>query len=74
MNDDKNDGRAALATLRQHYVSTETPRVLTLYEELTTLRMTDTEHITDYIIRAERASTGLKAAGETIFDNLLITI
>ncbi|XP_067931161.1 uncharacterized protein [Watersipora subatra] len=36
--------------------------------------MTETEHITDYIIRAERASTGLKTAGETISDNLLIAM
>ena len=74
MTDAANDGRKALSILRQHFASTEKPRVLTLYEELTTLRMQDHEHITDYIIRAERASTGLRTAGEQITDNLIIAM
>jgi len=74
MTDCKDNGREALKTLRQHYASTEKPRVLTLYEELTTLNMTDSETITDYLLRAERASTGLKTAGETIFGNLIIAM
>lgn len=74
MNDAPHDGRAALQILRQHYASTEKPRVLTLYEELTTLVMSEQEDITDYIIRGERASTGLRAAGEQISDNLVIAM
>ena len=74
MNDYNNDGRSAFASLRAHYDSTEKPRVLTLYEELTTLSMSDHESITDYIIRAERAATGLKSAGENITDNLVIAM
>ena len=74
MNDAKNDGRAALKVLRKHYASTEKPRVLTLYEELTTLRMAVNEDVTDYMIRAERAATGLRSAGETISDNLIIAM
>jgi transposase InsO family protein len=74
MTDCKNNGREALKVLRQHYVSTEKPRILALYEELTTLTMTDTENITDYLLRAERASTGLKTAGETISDNLIMAM
>ena len=74
MNDTKDNGRDALKVLRQHYVSTEKPRVLTLYEELTTLRMADNEDITDYIIRAERAATGLRTANETITGNLVIAM
>ena len=74
MNDAPNDGRAALKILRQHYASTEKPRVLTLYEELTTLVMNDHEDITDYLIRGERAATGLRSAGEQISDNLVIAM
>ena len=71
MTDRKNDGRAALKVLRSHNVSTEKPKILTLYKELTTLTMTDNEHIIDYLIRADRAATGLKASGEIISENLL---
>ena len=74
MHDATNNGREALKILRNHYTSAEKPRVLTLYEELTTLRMSVHEDITDYIIRAEKATTGLKAAGETIRDNLIIAM
>ena len=63
MTDCRNDGRAAFKVLREHYQSTEKPRVLTLSEELTTLRMSEEEDITDYVIRAEMASTGLRSAG-----------
>ena len=72
--DNANDGRAAFKTLRAHYDSTEKPRVLTLYEELTTLSMSASENITDYLIRAERASNGLRSAGENISDNLVIAM
>ena len=74
MNDHSNDGRAAFAALCAHYDSKEKPRILTLYEELTTLRLTDNENITDYIIRAEGAATGLRSAGENISDNLIIAM
>ena len=71
MRDAKDNGREALRILRSHYVSTEKPRILTLYEQLTTIQMTDTEDITGYLIRAENYATGLKSAKETISDNLI---
>jgi transposase InsO family protein len=74
MNDSQDNGREALKVLRKHYASIEKPRVLTLYEELTTLRMSPTEDITDFMIRAERAATGLRSAGENISDNLIIAM
>ena len=74
MTDAPDDGRKALDTLRLHYQSTEKPRILALYEELTTLRLGATESITDYIIRAEQASTSLNSAGEKISDNLVIAM
>ena len=60
--------------LRQHYANTEKPRIITLYEELTTIDMTETEDVTDYLIRAEKAATGLRSAEETISDNLIIAM
>ena len=74
MADCKNDGRAAFKVLCKHYQSIEKPRVLTLYEELTTLRMTEEEDVTDFVIRAERTAIGLRSAGETISDNLVIAM
>ncbi|XP_006826135.1 uncharacterized protein LOC102800653 [Saccoglossus kowalevskii] len=69
-----NDGRKALKVLREHYVGQSKPRVIALYNELTTLLMKDSEDVTDYIIRAESAATSLKAAGEVISDSLLIAM
>jgi len=74
MSDAPDDGRNALKILKAHFASTEKPRVLKLYEELTTLRMGIDEDVTDYIIRAERAATGSNAAGETITDNLVVAM
>ena len=61
MYDTAKDGRAAFQILNEHYASTEKPRVLSLYEELTTLKMASEEDT--YLICTESATTGLRIAG-----------
>ena len=68
------DGRKALSILREHYLSKGKPRVISLYTELTSLKKSSDETVTDYMLRAETASTSLKSAGEIISDSLLIAM
>ena len=74
MRDAKDDGKKALEILREHYLGTSKPRVISLYTELTILKFLPGENITDFLIRAENAATSLKTAGEVISDSLLIAM
>ena len=74
MRDAKNNGRRALEILREHYLGKGKPRIISLYTELTSLKMKDDEKVTDYMIRAETAATCLKTAGENISDSLLVAM
>ena len=74
LQDAKDKGRDALKILREHYLSKRKPRIISLYTELTSLKKTDEESVTDYIICAETAATSLKSAGETISESLLIAM
>lgn len=74
LRDAVDDGRKALKILREHYLGSGKPRIIALYTELTTLVMKAEESVTDYLIRAETASTSLKSAGENISDSLLIAM
>ena len=74
MRDADNDGRKAYQILQEHYLSTSKPRIIALYTELTTLKMTPTETVTDYMLRAETAFTRLKQADEEISEKLLIAM
>ena len=72
--DAMNKGREAYNILEEHHIGTSKPRIISLYTELTTLRMSSNETVTDYVLRAENASTRLKQAKENISDMLLIAM
>lgn len=70
----KDDGRKALQVLREHYQGKGKPRIIAFHTELTSLEMREGESTTDYILRAEKAATALKAADEVISNGLLIAM
>ena len=72
--DAQGNGRKALALLREHYISTGKPRVISLYTELTSLKLSGDERVTDYMIKAETAASALKTAGENVSDSLLVAM
>ena len=74
MHDAKDDGRKAIEILREHYVGKGKPRVIALYIELTSLKMSEDCGLTDYVLKAETAATSLKSAGEEISDSLLVAM
>ncbi|GFO24985.1 CCHC-type Zinc finger, nucleic acid binding protein a [Plakobranchus ocellatus] len=72
--DGEDDGHKALNILRKHSRPTGTPRVITLYTQLTSLVKSKQESMTNYIIRAETAVSCLRDAGEHFSDSLLIVM
>ena len=70
----RNQGRRAWRILKEHYASGSKPRIITLYNELTTLIKSSEESITDYLLRAEKSVISLRAAGEQISESLLIAM
>ena len=74
MTEAKDDGRKAFRILREFYAGNSKPRIITLYNELTTLSKLTNETVTDYMIRAEKTAIALKSAEENISDALLIAM
>ncbi|MEE4247441.1 MAG: reverse transcriptase domain-containing protein [Kangiellaceae bacterium] len=74
MRDAKDNGRNGIKMLREHYLGKSKPRIIGLYNNLCTLCMKTEESGTDYLLRAEKSSNMLKAAGEDVSDGLLIAM
>jgi hypothetical protein len=70
----RDDGRKSLTVLREYYQGKGKPRIIALYTELTSLKKGENENTTDYMLRAETASTALKSAEEVISDGLVIAM
>ena len=74
MREAKDEGRKAWKILKEHYASGSKPRIITLYNELTTLQKSASETITDYLLRAENSATSLRAVNEQVSDSLLVAM
>ena len=70
----KRNGPDAWNKLTAHFSSSETPRVMNLLEQLTSLPLKPTEEMTDYLIRAETFSSSLEVAGEKISEKFLVSV
>ena len=70
----KDKGRESLKVLREHYIGKSRPRIVSMYITLTSLKKSDTETITEYIIRAEQIITALKGAGEAPSEELIMAM
>ena len=74
MRDALDKGKEALCILKKHYQGSGKPRILSLYTELTSLSKGSDEDITDYILRAEKHTSALRTAKQTVDDSLLIAM
>ena len=74
MREAADNGREALKILREHYANQGKPRIISLYTELTSLRMEASESVTDYLIRAEKAIAALRSAEESLSDGLIVAM
>lgn len=70
----KGDGIAAWQQLCAHFSSTETPRIMNLFSQFTSLSLKSNEDMMDYLIRAETLSSSLEVAGEKVSEPLLVSV
>ncbi|KAJ8391909.1 hypothetical protein AAFF_G00083800 [Aldrovandia affinis] len=69
MREAADDVPKALKILRDYYAGRGKPRIVSLYIELTSLKMSSSESVTDYVIRAENTIPALRNAGEVLSEN-----
>ena len=72
-NDCKWDGQKAWEVLRNHFNSTETPRLMNMLKKFTTLRLEPSEGMVDYLTRAEYVSKQLELARKKVSESMLST-
>ena len=74
MRDVKVNAGEALRKLRASYTGSRKPRIITLYNQLTTLKISYSEYITVNFTRDGKTATALDVAVETVSDPLLVAI
>ena len=57
-------GKKAMSILRSHYAGTSMPRIISMYTEVVLLKKSSKKSVTEYMLRAEKAATSLKIAGQ----------
>ena len=72
--DAADDGRKAFRILEDHYLGKSKPKIIALYCELTSLKKSEDESVTEYMLRAETAATRLKKNEEVVSDGLIIAM
>ena len=70
----KVNGPEAWKRLTAPFSRSETPRVMNLLEQLTSLWLKPTEEMTDNLIRVQTLSSSLEVAGEKILEKLLFSV
>jgi hypothetical protein len=73
MRDTADDERKVMNILCAHYAGKGKPHIISHIKLISLSKMAD-DMITDYIIKAETAATGLKNSGQTVSDELLIAM
>ena len=73
MRDAHDDGWKAFKKLRNHYVSSGKLRIITLYNQISSLVMQSSGTVTEYIIRGEMLALALRTNGEEVIDHCAIS-
>ena len=72
--DAKNNNRAALKILGEHYIVCSKLRIISMYWQLTSLKLASTETVTDYLSRAKVNVARLKEVKETLSDSRRVRV